>query len=122
MTTSPASTLAQVDALLDDLATSDVSDAELVQAFKSIQAAADATVRSLTTPLTQAQRSAMFGLFTQVFGDSPKQARRVFTRLVLGKGSDVPVSWADNGTGTITQREAAKVLDALTALSNSLGR
>lgn len=120
MTVTTDSTLTQVDNLLDALVASGVQDADLVQAFRLIQDKADVTLQSLTAPLTHSQRSTMFGLFTQVFGDSPKQARRVFTRLVLGKGSDVPVSWADNGTGTITQREASKIIDALVALDSAL--
>jgi hypothetical protein len=120
--TNATSTLNEIDVLLNDLtADASVADADLVAALGDIRQRVDATARALTQPLTHEQRSAMFGLFTDIFGSSPKPARRVFTRLVLGKAQNVPVSWANDGTGTITQREAAKVLDALFALKAALG-
>lgn len=115
----------EIDATLDALATDpNVSDADLAAAFADIAGRVQATVRSLTAPMTHDQRRAMFALFTDVFGDSPKAARKVFTRLALGKAKDAPVSWADggdsSGQGALTAREASKVLDALSDLQAAL--
>lgn len=71
-------------------------------------------------PLTHEQRQVMFPTFQSVFGSTEKPARKVFTRLVLGKPADEAVSWADNWNGTITRGEASKVIDALKALEVAL--
>lgn len=121
------STLTAVDDALDALATDpSVSDDDLVAAFADIASRIHQSVRDLTAPMTHDQRRAMFAAFTDVFGASPKAARKVFTRLALGKPADAPVSWADggdsNGQGALTQREASRVLDALSNLHATLGR
>lgn len=101
-----------------------VSDTDLRAALASISTQVADVAHALTAPMTHDQRRAMFALFTDVFGDSPKEARKVFTRLVLCRPADAPVSWADggdrNGQGALTAREASKVLDALSALQTAL--
>lgn len=115
----------QVDALLDALASDpSVSDSELVAALSDISGRVHATVQGLTQPMTHDQRKALFASFANVFGASPKAARKVFTRLALGKAKDAPVSWAEhgdsNGQGALTQREASRLLDALADLEAAL--
>lgn len=110
-----------LDTFLNSL-TSDatLTDAEIYTILTDASGKIAEAASTLKAPLTHEQRGAMFATFTEVFGDSPKQARRVFTRLVLGKPADAPVSWAAHGTGTLTKREASRVLDALTALKAAL--
>lgn len=118
-------TLNQIDDALDGFVTNaSLTDVEVAQALRDLQARLDATVANLTAPMTLDQRRALFASFTEVFGASPKEARKVFTRLVLGKAADAPVSWAEygdrNGQGAVTQREASRLLDALSALEAAL--
>jgi hypothetical protein len=100
------------------------TDAEIVAALDDVQVKAQDAVASLTAPMTHDQRKALFAAFTDVFGQETKNARKVFTRLALGRPSDAPVSWAQfgdrNGQGALTAREASIVLDALTALDEAL--
>ena len=117
--------LNEIDAFLDALATNpDLGDSDVVTALVDIRGRVDATVQSLTAPMTHDQRRALFAVFTNVFGSSQKAARKVFTRLALGRPATAPVSWAEfgdsNGQGALTQREASKVLDALSALEAAL--
>jgi hypothetical protein len=115
----------QVEAALDALTSNPaVSDDALIEALADLSDRVSNVARSLSARMTHDQRRAMFAAFTDVFGSETKEARKVFTRLVLGKPADAPVSWADNGDrngqGALTQREASRVLDALIALEVAL--
>lgn len=111
-----------IDGLIDSMNQSGLTDAEIYAALTEVVTKVNAAAADLTAPITHNQRGAMFATFAEVFGSENKQARRIFTRLVLGKGPNEPVSWADpgHGTGTLTKREAFKVLDALVALRDAL--
>lgn len=120
-----ATNIDPVEAFLNDLvANPDLTDDVIVTALSDISDRIAVTVRSLTAPMTHDQRKAMFAAFANIFGSTPKEARKVFTRLVLGKAADAPVSWAEygdrNGQGALTVREASRVLDALAALEAAL--
>jgi len=98
----------ELQALLDTYAANVASVQEAIE------------IRQANRPITHDQRRAMFPAFGSVFGSVNKDARKVFTRLVLGKDSNADVSWADNQPGTITRAEANKVIDALVALEEAL--
>lgn len=112
------STTVNLDSILNDPT---VSDDDLLDFLTQIVNEATAAVAQISAPMTHDQRRAMFASFTNVFGAETKTARRIFTRLVLGKPADAPVSWADYANGSLTKREASKVLTALTDLEKSLG-
>lgn len=125
MTITPEAILNEVDGLLDALSTNPaISDEDLVSIFADVSERAAKAARHIGAPMTHDQRRAMFASFNNVFGSDLKAGRKVFTRIVLGKPADAPVSWADcgdrNGQGALTQREASKVLDALSALEMTL--
>lgn len=111
-----------IDNLIGSMNQSGLTDAEIYSALTEVVTKVNAAAADLTAPITHDQRGAMFATFTEVFGSDNKQARRIFTRLVLGKPSTEPVSWADpgHGTGTLTKREASKVLTALKDLAEAL--
>lgn len=67
--------------------------------------------------LTSGQRAALFASFGEVFASSSDEARYAFTRQVLGKRSDEPVSWSLTKPGTITFDEASRLLDTLNTLN-----
>lgn len=66
-------------------------------------------------PLRDDQRRALFASFSQVFGAPHKPVRDLFTRMILGKDVDAPVSWSTWANGTITAAEASRLLDVLDA-------
>lgn len=68
------------------------------------------------------QRRALFAAFYGVFGwrDHERgfgfsQARKVFTRMILGLDVDAPVSWSTCSVGTISASQASRLLDVLDA-------
>lgn len=71
-------------------------------------------------PLTEDQRRALFAAFGDVFRDSEQETRLSFTRLVLGKSEDEPVSWSTTKPGALSTVEAGQVLDALSFLGAAL--
>lgn len=96
----------------------------LAEQFRSHLADVDAAieVKEATLPLEHRQRQVMFPLFSDVFGTTSKAARKAFTRIVLDKAPDEPVSWADAWNGTITRREADKVIARLRELEAALAQ
>jgi hypothetical protein len=111
----------EVTEALDALVTSPfLSDDDVVEALAAVSRKIIEANHDLTAPITNAQRGAMFGAFTRVFGSQNREARRIFTRLALGRAADAPVSWADFGNGTLTFREAHRVLNALASLETAL--
>ncbi len=67
-------------------------------------------------PMSDDQRFALFGVFGNVFTDSEQEKRYAFTRLVLGKSIDEPVSWSRYKAGALTAGEANVLLNALNTL------
>lgn len=71
-------------------------------------------------PLTDDQRRALFATWGNVFGGDSQEARILFSRMVLGYGDRIPVSWSRTKPGALTAGEASKVLDALSMLEAAL--
>lgn len=69
------------------------------------------------SPVREDQRRALFALFGEVFTDSEQDKRLAFTRMVLGKGADEPVSWSPRASGALTVAEAYRLLEALDGLN-----
>ncbi len=67
--------------------------------------------------ITREQRLALFGSFTDVFGQANSEQRYAFTRLVLEKPGDAVVSWSEFKDGALTADEAETVLAALDLLN-----
>lgn len=66
------------------------------------------------------QRRALFAAFGQVFGVPYRDARVMFTRMILGKDVDAPVSWSCWNKAAITADEASRLLDVLDACERTM--
>jgi hypothetical protein len=70
-------------------------------------------------PLERDQQRALFAGFTQAFGTRDRDARHLFTRMLLGYEPDQQVSWAPASDHAITKAHASRILDVIDAIERT---